>query len=837
LSRVLALGGHARLTTALLALLWAAGLATGSVMHGPSPRILHAVGVGVGGHLWSPLTSALWCANLPSYLFTTVLLIALCGPAERRLGTRRVAVVLLVAQLAGTTVGLAAIAMASRLSEPWSRQLAGDLAVGLSPAAVAVALAWSCALPALWRRRIRLVLLVGIGMLALYSGSLLDVLRLTVGLAGFAVGPLLLPRSPRRLPVLPSNSEARLLVALVVAATAVGPLVAVISGTAIGPLSALRCLLLSPPPGLVTVREICADPARAEDCASLQSQLRLSGIGPAVMSVVPTLLVLVAAEGLRRGRHFAWWASVLLNGVLAGLGGVLAVEAVTEPRDHLVALEHVTDDRYLILALLAFAQPLAMVGVLVAVRRQFALPAPRRAYRRLATLTAAAVAVVSVSYVGGGYLLRAQFDRPPTFRALLADLPLRLLPPGYLDGPDTRLTPMHPMARVLYQWAGPVFWLAVITACAMMVVGARAHHSDTEPGRIRALLEAGSGSALSYMSTWQGNSYWYSTGDAAAIAYRVVGRVALTMGDPIGPQYTHRDALRGFAAFCASHGWAPCLYSITAPTGELAGQLGWHTVQIAQEASVPLRGLTFTGRKWQDVRTALNNAAKRGITAQWLSYREAPQAIADQVRAISAEWVAGKGAPEMRFTLGGLDELADREVRCLIAVGPGCRVQGVTSWLPVYRDGVLVGWTLDLMRHRGDAFHGVGEFLIASAIRQFQDEGFEFLSLSGVPLARADRGGPAPGHASRLQRLLDGLGRALEPIYGFRSLLAFKAKFQPTYRPLFMAYLDPVALPTIATSIGRAYLPHLTVREGSRLVGRLLKRPAQGTSRATAGRR
>jgi lysylphosphatidylglycerol synthetase-like protein (DUF2156 family) len=388
------------------------------------------------------------------------------------------------------------------------------------------------------------------------------------------------------------------------------------------------------------------------------------------------------------------------------------------------------------------------------------------------------------------------------------------------------------MARALYQWTGPVFWLAVVIACVMTVVGARTHHGDTEPGRIRALLEAGSGSALSYMSTWEGNSYWYSTGNAAAIAYRVVGRVALTTGDPIGPRDTHRDALRGFAAFCASQGWAPCLYGITAPTGELADQLGWHTVQIAQEASVPLSGLTFTGRKWQDVRTALNNAARRGITAQWLRYREAPQAIADQVRAISAEWVAGKRAPEMGFTLGGLDELADREVRCLIAVGPDCRVHGVTSWLPVYRDGVVVGWTLDLMRHREDAFRGVSEFLIASAIRQFQDEGFEFLSLSGVPLARLDRG----GHTSRLQRLLDGLGRALEPAYGFRSLHAFKAKFQPTYRPLFMAYLDPVALPTIATSIGRAYLPHLTVREGTQLVRRLLQRPAQGTSAAACRR-
>ena len=77
------------------------------------------------------------------------------------------------------------------------------------------------------------------------------------------------------------------------------------------------------------------------------------------------------------------------------------------------------------------------------------------------------------------------------------------------------------------------------------------------------------------------------------------------------------------------------------------------------------------------------------------------------MRAISEEWVADKGLPEMGFTLGGLDELADDEVRCLIAVDADRTVHGVTSWLPVHRDGEVVGWTLDFMRRRDDGFRGV----------------------------------------------------------------------------------------------------------------------------------
>jgi len=64
----------------------------------------------------------------------------------------------------------------------------------------------------------------------------------------------------------------------------------------------------------------------------------------------------------------------------------------------------------------------------------------------------------------------------------------------------------------------------------------------------------------------------------------------------------------------------------------------------------------------------------------------------------------------------------------------------------------------------------------------------------------------------------------MEPVYGFQSLLAFKAKFQPVYQPLYLTYPDPAALGSIATAIGRAYLPHLTSRQALRLLAKL-RRP------------
>ena len=71
------------------------------------------------------------------------------------------------------------------------------------------------------------------------------------------------------------------------------------------------------------------------------------------------------------------------------------------------------------------------------------------------------------------------------------------------------------------------------------------------------------------------------------------------------------------------------------------------------------------------------------------------------------------------------------------------------------------------MRRRGEGFKGVMEFLIGTAALDLQKEGAEFVSLSGAPLAQANPGEEQVG----VQKLLEVVGKTMEPVYGFRSLL------------------------------------------------------------------
>jgi phosphatidylglycerol lysyltransferase len=160
----------------------------------------------------------------------------------------------------------------------------------------------------------------------------------------------------------------------------------------------------------------------------------------------------------------------------------------------------------------------------------------------------------------------------------------------------------------------------------------------------------------------------------------------------------------------------------------------------------------------------------------------------------------------------------------MLAVGPDGRMQAITSWLPVYRDDRVIGWTIDFMRRADGSMNGIMEFLIASAALHMKEEGSEVLSLSGAPLATKPlAAGVEPPEQTVMTRLLEFLGKTLEPAYGFSSLFRFKAKFNPDYETMSMAYPDPLALPTIGLAIGRAYLPDVSPKEAVALVRTLSK--------------
>lgn len=816
----------------LALVLLATSAVTGTMFGSASPTTAETWAAGVVTTVeaarWWTVVTALFIPFDPFQLvFGVLAALLLLGVAERRMGTWRACLAFLVTGVLGVAAGTGLQWIGSLAGEWWATGTASDLTLDPLTGVVGALITATAYMGVLWRRRIRVVTFAIILVFVLYDGDSSNVYRLLAAAAGLLLGAALTGDASTLRPTRrSSHAETRTLVAAVVAVTAVGPIVALVNRTELTPFSFGSYLYADEPIDLDTVISQCGSAADAvgDECLRQLALLSVQGFGMFLLSFVPVLLLLVAAWGLRSGRRFARWLAIAVNvAILVFARTAFEVTVTTADVDD--GTWSVFDIGELIVwALAVLALPIGIIVLLTLTRRHFRLRAPRAAFVRFVITVVTAFAVLAAAYFLIGLATLDEYWPSATPWDLLVDTFKRFVPPHFLAVVDPVVLPGHDLTSFAYQAVGPVFWAVFIAAAIVLMRRTRSEMGFADRIRVRELLRRHGGGTLGFMATWPENVYWFTPEGDAAVAYRVVNGVAITMSDPICAAGDASRVIRGFAAFCDANSWVPAFYSVHPQLLPVFDELGWQHMSVGEETLVRTTGLELTGKPWQKVRQALNRGIKEGMTTVWTSWDELPLATVAEITAISEEWVAEKELPEMGFTLGGMAELKDPDVRIMLAIGPDGRVQAVTSWLPVHRDGAVIGWTIDFMRRADDSMNGIMEFLIASAALHMKESGAEVLSLSGAPLATKPLAeGEAPPEPTVMTRLLDFLATTLEPAYGFSSLFRFKAKFNPEYETISMAYPDPFALPTIGLAIGRAYLPEVSPAEAVALVRTLTK--------------
>lgn len=818
--RSLLTGARARpLSISIAIVLILLAVLSGSVLTGPSHSLRDTIGAGVdrrhSPNSWiTTLASVLFAGSLPELVATVILVLVLVGAAERRIGWRRALVAYVITGVAATVVGVAVQAIGVGLKEVWALEVASDTTLHPFTPALGTIMAASAFAGPLWRRRIRLFGFASITTFLLYDGHPSGLYALFGAVAGLILGRIMRPRDRRveRPWTRSSHHEARVLLSTLVGITALGPMVTLLTRSPIGILAPLGELFGNILPGRAALFYCRYRPGAG--CTRDVALGGLHGPGTIALSLLPLLTLLVAAFLIRRGRRLAVWIAALVNALLAALSALYyGVLPLTSHAGHTMPGHHI---ERLFLAVLSVAAPLIVAVVLFAFLHHFTVRTARVIVVQYVWTIVGTFVVLATFYVATGYLGRHLFTPPISLPQLLLSAPERFIPVGFLGLHRLGPVPMNGPLRVIFETVGPIFWLVLIAG--LLVSTSRTSRMGAgvrRRGAIDRILHTGVTGALSHMATWEGNSYWFSADEKAAVAYRVIGNTAITTGDPLCTSDRTAEVVLDFARWCDDHGLSPVFYSVRDELGPVFRDLGWATLPVGEETVLHPATFQMQGKKWQDVRSSINRASKSGVRAEWTRYADLRPALARQIQDISEQWVAEKDLPEMGFTLGGLDELMDREVALMLAIDENDEVLAVTSWLPSYRDGVVIGWTLDFMRRRPDSMNGVMEFVIASAALRAKDDQLEFLSLSAAPLATS---GGITAEAPQTERLLSFIARVLEPAYGFQSLLTFKLKFQPEFVPLLMAYPDPLELPAIGTALARAYLPELSVRQVPRLL-------------------
>lgn len=434
---------------------------------------------------------------------------------------------------------------------------------------------------------------------------------------------------------------------------------------------------------------------------------------------------------------------------------------------------------------------LCLATWLWAARRQFWARSDRPSMWRGVRVLAAAFAFTLFYGTLGFYLLdeyfRVNFDLPAALSQTVA---------MFTSFADPGLEPIRGFGRYfadsIYIIAATTFGYALFSLLQPVV--SRAGAAPEEKRRARAIVEAHGDDAFAFCALLDDKTYWFSPG-GCVVAYAVVGRVAVAMGDPIGPREDKLSAVAEWVEFCRSNDWRPAFYEIYETHLGTHRACGLQTLRIAHEATIDVQSFTLAGGSNKGLRSTINGAGNRGLSAQ-LHAPPLSNRVLDSLREVSDQWLAAMHGGEKTFSLGAFED--DYIRHCpVMAVYENERVIAFANIVNCYHSTES---TIDLMRRIHDSPQGTMELLFVSLFEWAKAQGFETFNLGPSPFAGVGEHSADP----TTEKAIHFIYEHIDQFYNFKGLHAFKEKFHPAWRPLYLSYDGAAGLPLVAAAIVRA---------------------------------
>jgi lysylphosphatidylglycerol synthetase-like protein (DUF2156 family) len=366
------------------------------------------------------------------------------------------------------------------------------------------------------------------------------------------------------------------------------------------------------------------------------------------------------------------------------------------------------------------------------------------------------------------------------------------------------VTTVHAAAAALFVLAGlgshvlgfDLLGDVLIASSGMVLMWPTSSHPRREdPPRAWALINATSDDPLAPFAMQTGKSFHFSAAGTAALAYRTRMGFAVVGGDPIGDEAQFPELVADFAAMCHAHGWR------IAVVGCSERRLGlWNdpavvghslrAVPFGRDVVVDVASFDMVGRKFRNLRQAVQRTHNAGITTEIVAERELNEQqlaeLTDVVRASPSGAHTDRG---FYMNLDGVLEGRFPGIQLIIARDAAGRVQGFHRYATAGGGSDI---TLDVPWRRRGAPNGIDERLSVDMIDAVKEAGAQRLSLSfaAFPEIFDDKNrGPAQQVFFRLIHVLDPL-IALESLY--RYVRKFHALHARRYALISMTQLVPL---------------------------------------------
>jgi phosphatidylglycerol lysyltransferase len=278
----------------------------------------------------------------------------------------------------------------------------------------------------------------------------------------------------------------------------------------------------------------------------------------------------------------------------------------------------------------------------------------------------------------------------------------------------------------------------------------------------------------------------FATAGDAFLMYGRHGRSWIAMGDPVGAEPGIAELVRSFRELCRRRRGRCVFFEVRPERRALYEDNGLTLTPLGEEACVDLPAFSLAAPALKTVRQAHASAARRGCLFEIVPPEQVPRLLPALAR-VSVAWLAGKAAHEKGFSNASFDGAYLAHFPVAVVRRAGEIVAFANLWQGAGREELSV----DLMRHAPDAPPGTMDFLFAELLAWGRADGYRRFNFGMAPLAGLDATGAAP--VWRFVATL--IYRHGEHFYNFEGLRRFKAKFAPTWSPLYLASPGGLALP------------------------------------------
>ena len=273
------------------------------------------------------------------------------------------------------------------------------------------------------------------------------------------------------------------------------------------------------------------------------------------------------------------------------------------------------------------------------------------------------------------------------------------------------------------------------------------------------------------------------------IMYGKTNKRLVAMGDPVGDEKDIRDTVWDFYNISRRSGYNVAFYEVSRDYLNYYLDIGLKLFKIGEEAVVNLTEFTLEGPSQRKLRYTYNRGIKSGTVFEVINFED----VKDKLKEISDSWLKSKNGAEKEFSLGKFDEEYLKNFKVAVLKNNG----EITAFANLWETHNKEELSIDLMRYNEKALIDSMEFLFINIMLWGKEEGYKRFNLGMAPLSGLEY----RGTTSLWNKLGSFVFKNGGNFYNFLGLKNFKNKFNPEWRPKYIALSGNFGLPSTLNDI------------------------------------